>query len=367
MSHKTKKTEIDLMRGIAILSVIIIHVSGYFTNIKQINGLMITMATIDFFAHFAVPLFVFISGFVLMLSSKEKIILKTFYKRRILKIIPPYLIFSTLYLLLSSLTLSPFSLNIPDFSIILLKLLTATSFSHLWFIALIVQFYLVFPLLRKFSQSSFLTLSNILLAIGIQIIWQICAKFVLHNFEFNDFIQSFFQTFVLGSFISYIGYFLLGMYFSKNNLRIIQQLEKIKYLWLMFLIISLTSLISYYHLSLLSVQNNFYNLPWKSLLIIRFLSPFLYIATFLFLYKLCLKNIPIFVKNTLTLFSKYSFGIYLTHHGILYVLGYLLINFTSYNENTCIFYLITLTLTIAFSFIVTYLISFLPKHKYIIG
>lgn len=360
--------EIDLMRGIAILAVIIIHVSGHFTNIKHINGLMVTMAILDFFAHIGVPLFVFISGFVLTLSTNKKSFnTKIFYKKRLLRILPPYLFFSIAYILLSSVVLKPIGINLPDIQAVFLKLCTASSFSHLWFIALIVQLYLVFPLLRKFAQTKFFTLATILFTVGVQIIWQISTQYLLFTVKSDNVLQPLIKSYLAGAFISYLGYFLLGMYFAKHNSNILGQLKKIKSYWLVVLMILLLSLISHYYFTLLDLNNDFYNLSWESLTLVRFLNPFLFITTFFFFYKVCLKKVPKIITKTLTLFSKYSFGIYLTHHGILYVAAYLLINFTDYNESTWIFYLLTFSITITFSFAFTYLISLLPKHKYIIG
>ena len=58
-------SEIVYLRAFAILAVISIHVSYYFTEMISINFLTLLYMSIDTFSHFAIPLFVCISGFVL--------------------------------------------------------------------------------------------------------------------------------------------------------------------------------------------------------------------------------------------------------------------------------------------------------------
>ena len=56
-------SEMNYLRGFAILSVISIHISDYFTEMTNINLLTVLYMAIDAFSQAAVPAFVFISGF----------------------------------------------------------------------------------------------------------------------------------------------------------------------------------------------------------------------------------------------------------------------------------------------------------------
>ncbi|HBP64468.1 MAG TPA: hypothetical protein DD730_09365 [Desulfosporosinus sp.] len=60
--------EINFLRAFAVLAVIAIHTSGYFTEIKSYNHLVLVNLWADIFCQFAVPLFILISGFVLAKS-----------------------------------------------------------------------------------------------------------------------------------------------------------------------------------------------------------------------------------------------------------------------------------------------------------
>ncbi|MDD4620297.1 MAG: acyltransferase [Methanosarcina sp.] len=98
--QQTKRIEeIDYLRGFAILAVVAIHTSANFTKIQNVNLLLTINVIIDVFSHFAVPLFIFISGFVLSIKYKGQFSQKIFLQKRAKSILLPYIIFSTLYLL----------------------------------------------------------------------------------------------------------------------------------------------------------------------------------------------------------------------------------------------------------------------------
>ena len=67
----TINERIDVLRGIAIIAVIIIHITSYFTKFTTFSPLVIILASIDIYAHFAVPLFILISGYVLGLRYSD--------------------------------------------------------------------------------------------------------------------------------------------------------------------------------------------------------------------------------------------------------------------------------------------------------
>jgi peptidoglycan/LPS O-acetylase OafA/YrhL len=57
--------EIEYMRGFAALAVIAVHISMNYTQIPTVNLLALLNVFIYIAAHFAVPVFIFISGWVL--------------------------------------------------------------------------------------------------------------------------------------------------------------------------------------------------------------------------------------------------------------------------------------------------------------
>jgi peptidoglycan/LPS O-acetylase OafA/YrhL len=86
--------EISMIRGFTIIILLLYH-AGFFRRYGFLEAL-------EFFNLFAVPLFFFISGLVLTLSYKDKLNLKTFYKRRFQYLLPTYFLWSILTISLVS-------------------------------------------------------------------------------------------------------------------------------------------------------------------------------------------------------------------------------------------------------------------------
>jgi surface polysaccharide O-acyltransferase-like enzyme len=76
-------SEINYLRGLAILSVISIHISGYFTEMTNINLLTTIYMIIDALSQAAVPAFSFVSGFVLYNSYNENFKIVPFYVKKL--------------------------------------------------------------------------------------------------------------------------------------------------------------------------------------------------------------------------------------------------------------------------------------------
>jgi len=130
--------EIDYLRGFAIISVLMEH-----------TGLLRFESDYNFNAltNFGVPTFLIISGLVLTYVYRgKKLDLKRFYKRRILYTLVPYFIWAFIYTLV---WLRPRPTDVSSF---LFEFVTRTltgNWITLWFIVVIFQFYLIFPLLLK--------------------------------------------------------------------------------------------------------------------------------------------------------------------------------------------------------------------------
>ncbi|NLA99434.1 MAG: acyltransferase [Methanomicrobiales archaeon] len=140
--------EVGYLRGFAALAVIAVHVSMNYIRIPVVNLLALTNAFIYVAAHFAVPVFLFISGWVLAARYTGDFSLREFYRRRAWRVIPPYLFFTALYLLVRVDGTIGFA-GIPSLERAASALLLGTAAYHLWFFALIIQIYLLFPLIVR--------------------------------------------------------------------------------------------------------------------------------------------------------------------------------------------------------------------------
>lgn len=145
MGAKTRDESIEILRGWAIIGVLLIHTTMYFKYSNNINILVAANIIIDVIAQAAVPLFFFISGFVLTLQSSTKVNYKEFYRKRFSSVVPQYLLISCFYLLYASITKSESPSIV---SMLKLIILFDASF-HLWFFKALLEFYLFYPLIWK--------------------------------------------------------------------------------------------------------------------------------------------------------------------------------------------------------------------------
>jgi surface polysaccharide O-acyltransferase-like enzyme len=186
-----KISEIDFLRGFAIFGVILIHISSYYTKMENTNILLSVNVFVDCFVSYAIPLFIFISGFVLAVNYYKDFSVWNFYKKRLSVIIPPYLFFSILYILFTSIKIEPFGFELPTWKEALIRIITANGYFHLWFFALIIQFYIFYPLIirayrfLKFKNQDYLPL---IISFIIQVCWNLYGPLLINLIPENSFI-----------------------------------------------------------------------------------------------------------------------------------------------------------------------------------
>ena len=184
---------IDFAKGFAITTIMIYHYcqllpySGLFKQAIQLGGT-------------GVHLFVFLSGFGLMLSSRKP--LMDFYKRRLLKILLPYYFLVTFLFVLNTFIPIDSSHSLYAYlgHIFLYKMFDnsiVTSYGgQFWYISMIVQLYLVFPFLQKLMDKiGFKFFIGITFAISL-IYWIVIyftglSEFRVWNSSFLDFLWEF--------------------------------------------------------------------------------------------------------------------------------------------------------------------------------
>lgn len=130
--------------------------------------------------QFAVPLFIFISSLVLSYRFKAgNVSLSAFYLKRLRGVLLPYLLWSLFYAALKSwLNGNPAEF----FWLVKLwnMLITGSAFYHLYFILIIVQLYLLLPLLIWIIRKLTL-LQTLLLAAIMQIIFYYLNKTIIYS------------------------------------------------------------------------------------------------------------------------------------------------------------------------------------------
>jgi len=94
--------------------------------------------------RFAVPLFIFISGFVLTMRYRKSLSVKSFLQKRFLRILIPYIIFSCVGIFLYTIWGEPIT-----FDSLWRSFAYFNVISYYYFIAIILELYLLFPILLR--------------------------------------------------------------------------------------------------------------------------------------------------------------------------------------------------------------------------
>jgi len=290
--------EIDYVRALATLGVIIIHVtSGYVSKIEA--GYILNQIV-----RFSVPVFIILSGYSVNLSSynrDEGYI--TFLKKRLSKIIIPYLLWSFIYFYYYRTNVE--NLFTTDYLIVFTKnIIMGTNGPHLYFIVIILQMYFLYPLIKRLIEKNY---SKVLLTVS----FILTAYFQIGMYLRGQGYRLLPEVFLKYYYVllpTWIFYFILGIYVSKNYLILRKKIEE---RWL------LSSILWILSLGLLILDSKITKTPGSSM------KPTIIIYSAVSFFLLCslslrLKNIKL--TNTLEFISNNSFLIYLSHVLVLAIL-----------------------------------------------
>lgn len=287
--NKIRNSYFDFLRGIAILMVIGIHTYKGCGNYESLSGLAnITMRQV---LNCAVPIFLALSAFFIAkkdLSSSYYYL--SFLKKQIPKVYIPCLIWSLPYFAMSILEGGNSFVNE------VFKLFSC-SYSIYYFIALIIQYYILLPILQRYNGKSMLILSLILSIISILIITNIQA---INGIGIPLILYA-------GPFTTWFIFYMSGVYLSKYNLNY-----------------SLTIPISILVVGLvLSCIETRYLYKFHAGGVGIKLSSYIYsfgMILFLFSNKIQSLYKDNNVTNLITYIGRISFGLYLTHCFVIMVL-----------------------------------------------
>lgn len=363
---KKRIEELDFLRGFAILAVILIHTVQNFTQIEGLNFLVIINIVIDVFSYFAVPVFIIISGIVLAYNYFYKINYIEYYKKRFIYIIPQYIFFSLFYAVfyyfISGRVITPQK--------IIYWILTGSASYHLYFFLLIIQIYLIYPYLIKTYQS-YQNKGKI----KSLILYSILLQLIFHSLIL--YIQSDTRSLILGrvirdrigqTFISYISYFVIGMYIGRNTEYIRLLMKKINIKILALLMVGSTMFTSILWIEGINIYGTFDKIPRMFFIPGVFFGLLQYIVTFVVLWRITEKIIVRkgLISKTLKSLGDMSFGIYLVHASIIVILANFLFLFDiTYSD--WVIYPIVFLLTTLLSVIFCKIVSHYRYGYYIIG
>ena len=141
----TKKTFIVNLRAIALIVVVIIHLSAPFLADNPQNNLIWDFGNlIDSSFRFGVPIFLMISGYLIF--SKDYSSISNFLVKRLKKIILPLVFWTIIYSLVR--------LKSGDDLLLIVKLLRTGVFYHFWYLYMIIGIYIYIPILNSWVNKA---------------------------------------------------------------------------------------------------------------------------------------------------------------------------------------------------------------------
>jgi surface polysaccharide O-acyltransferase-like enzyme len=201
---------VDLIRTLAIVLVILLHAS-----IEQVpavvgatSDVLVQWWSVNIYhslSRVGVPLFVMLSGALLLQSSKVNEPLKVFFRKRASRIALPFLFWGLTYfawrIFVNHESLTLYSIG---------QSIIWGPYFHFWFLYMLIGLYLVTPLLRVYVANASWKLQRYAL-----VLWLIGTALVpligiFANYYLNN------NLFI---FTGYAGYFLLGIYLMRVQLR----------------------------------------------------------------------------------------------------------------------------------------------------
>ncbi|UIR56168.1 acyltransferase family protein [Sphingobacterium sp. SRCM116780] len=327
-----KLSYIRVLRIIATIAVIAIHASSGYLNSINITGFDWNYANaINSFTRFSVPIFVMLSG-ALLLTKEEQVGL--FYKKRLSKICYPFIFWTIIYILyhMRGLDLTTDQL----ISTVIYRLKNGAN-AHLWYLYMIIGLYLAIPFLQKIMQHATIREIEIFL-----FLWFVTL------FTFNKGLPSYFPKLDLTFFSGYIGFLILGYYLRVKDFS--------SYKVLSLFIFILTAVATTYFTYKESLNEGKFT-PF----LYGYLSPNTFIiATSLFIFIKSIAEDITLPKWALWI-DDYSFGVYLCHILILNYVHPLL------PVGTALKIPLAILITLFCSVLLTYILRKLPFGKYVSG
>lgn len=198
--NKIRRDYLDALRVLSVLAVVFIHVSSPLVeSLRNINSLDWWEALLlNCASRWAVPVFVLISGSLLLDPSKDEPV-SVFFRKRADRIIIPLAFWSAFF------SISNYYHGM-SLKLVLLKVFNGVPSIHLWFLYMILGLYIMTPPLRKFIQNStesdrlYFIITALTLACPFSMYFQVRLRVV--NVAFLKFIP-------------HIGYFVCGYHLSR--------------------------------------------------------------------------------------------------------------------------------------------------------
>lgn len=198
---------VDFIRVMAAFFVVLLHTSGLYLGLwKKVKfNVWMTQNLYDSFTRMAVPLFVMLSG-ALLLNKEETY--SDFFKKRISKIIIPFITWIGVYLCWRIFYLNE-DLGIKRISKCVVQ---GPVYYHLWYLYMLIGLYLITPIIWKITKNSNKTDLRYIMGLWIIFTSIIPTATYIARIRFNIDVS---VGITVPMMTGYIGYYIMGYYLNR--------------------------------------------------------------------------------------------------------------------------------------------------------
>lgn len=301
-----------MLKGLAILAVVLTHIlSSLPGRIFTTDAWQPFYVGLDQTLRFCVPLFVAISGFSLSKKYQSSALrVASFLRRRFSKLLPLYLLWSLVFL---GLFWAIPAWRRPENSPSLLNLLAlGRSDYHLYFVPMIFQLYVIFPVIFSLFQDKKRRFITLLTAFVIQISFFLVVHYLMQLAQKGTVTEWKWLTTDYGQYVlsfSWLGYFALGVWLGWED----AWLKHKK--WLFFILFGVLA-VSWWrmvHGAVIGIQaggDPLYELRFTRLIVLVYASCAI---TVTLVFHRLLRYLPRFTHQVLLQLGRHSYLIYLVH------------------------------------------------------
>lgn len=299
--ESTTSIPVDLIRTVAILGVLLLHAANDLT-IQQMSDLEIwRWCIVDVYqsiGRIGVPLFVMLTGTLLLDPSKKSEDLAFFFKKRVSRIALPFIFWGVAYFI--------WNIYVENQPVTIIESILTGPYFQFWYLYMLIGLYLLTPFLRILVSHMTQKLFKYFLVIwfiGVAIV-PLISLLSPYKLDVNVFMVP-----------GWVGYFFLGSYLV--NLKI-----KRSYLTLLtFLGITLTAIATYIMAMTVGGGQTFYFQEYLSpTMILASIPLFLLLNSFSKPQNQQKPSDSIWMKKVLRIISVNTLPIYLFHMMVIYIL-----------------------------------------------
>lgn len=353
--------EFKVLQSIAFLAVVL--QSSLLYTMNQGNIVLeqsLIMGMLFNLAKFSAPAFIFIVGFHLIRQYTKQIVYKEYIYEKTAHLLSPYFFWSILYLFTTN--------QVVTWHGGIKSLLLGTAAPHLWYVIMMFQIHLLFPLLctlfywfqrRTHNQHDTYRYMAIFAIIYFLLMWY-SSHYIFNGEQLTS---SAILHYTDRSFLFYSFYFVMGgiaaVALKAWRLFVTKHIPLITILFFILFLFINYELFSFYGVNSIHLTVSTYLKP----------SMFLYIVCeILILYVLSIMIVQRrgTLYKTLRFIGNYTYGAYLAHYFFLQLITKLLSLFTI-QTSTILYSLLLFLLTATLSIITMVICSILPFHTWITG